>query len=111
LLFVVGTLVSVPVSAKAANIRPLGDRIIVKPVNAERGSGGIIVPDSAKDKAREGIVIGVGLGRYSDLGERIPIEVKSGDVVLFGKHSGTEVKVDGEEFLIMRESEILGLVE
>lgn len=112
LLFsVVGTVASVPGTATAANIRPLHDRVLVKRLDPERRSRGIVIPDSAKDRATQGVVIEVGPGRRSDSGERVPVDVKSGDVVLFGKYSGTEVNIDGEEFLILREDDILGFVE
>ena len=93
-------------------IRPLHDRILVKRLDAEQKTkGGIIIPDSAKEKPIEATVIAVGNGRTNDKGEVRPLEVKAGDRVLFGKYSGTEVKIDGEEHLILREEEILGVVE
>ena len=92
-------------------IRPLHDRILVKRVQEEeKTKGGIIIPDTAKEKPAEGKVIAVGNGKIADDGKRIPIEVKEGDRILFGKYSGTEVKIDGEEFLIMREDDILGII-
>ena len=109
LSFVLWTLALVPVSAEAAQIRPLADKVIVERVDKRR-SGGIIIPESAKDKAREGLVVGVGPGRNTESDVRIPVDVRVGDVVLFGKYSGTEVNIDGEEFLIMRESDILAIV-
>lgn len=93
-------------------IRPLHDRILVKRLDAEQKTkGGIIIPDSAKEKPIEATVIAVGNGRTNDKGEVRPLEVKAGDRVLFGKYSGTEVKIDGEEHLIMREEDILGIIE
>ncbi len=93
-------------------IRPLQDRIIVKRVESEeKTKGGIIIPDSAKEKPMEGKVIAVGNGKLLDNGERSKPEVKEGDRVLFGKYAGTEVKIDGEEHLILREDDILGIIE
>ena len=96
----------------ASKIRPLQDRLIVKRIKEEETSkGGIIIPDSAKEKPIEGDVIAVGNGKISDKGEVRALEVKAGDRVLFGKYSGTEVKIDGEEHLILREDDILGVIE
>ena len=93
-------------------IRPLQDRIVVKRVaEEEKTKGGIIIPDSAKEKPIEGEVIAVGLGKVSDDGKRLAPDVKKGDRVLFGKYSGTEIKIDGEETLILREDDILGVIE
>ena len=93
-------------------IRPLGDRILVKRIEEEEKSkGGIIIPDSAKEKPQEGKVVAVGKGKIADDGKVIAMEVKEGDRVLFGKYSGTEVKLDGEEHLIMREDDILGILD
>lgn len=93
-------------------IRPLQDRIIVKRLESEeKTKGGIIIPDSAKEKPMEGKVIAVGNGKLLDNGERSKPEVKEGDRVLFGKYAGTEVKIDGEEHLILREDDILGIIE
>ena len=93
-------------------IRPLQDRIIVKRLESEeKTKGGIIIPDSAKEKPMEGKVIAVGKGKLNDNGERIAPDVKAGDKVLFSKYAGTEVKIDGEEHLIMREDDILGVIE
>lgn len=93
-------------------IRPLHDRILVKRVEEEtKTKGGIIIPDTAKEKPAEGKVAAVGNGRLGDDGKRIALEVKVGDRVLFSKYGGTEVKVEGEEYLIMREDDILGIVE
>ena len=96
----------------ATNIRPLHDRVIVKRIEeGEQIRGGIIIPDSAKEKPQEGEVVAAGEGKYKEDGTRQPLDVKPGDRVLFGKYSGSEIKIDGEEFLIMREDEILGILE
>ncbi len=93
-------------------IRPLGDRVLVKRVEEEKTTkGGIIIPDTAKEKPIEGKVIAVGNGKRLENGERVGLDVKEGDRVLFGKYSGTEVKIGGEEHLILREDDILGIVE
>ncbi|HIG22858.1 co-chaperone GroES [Henriciella barbarensis] len=92
--------------------RPLHDRVLVKRVEEEaKTAGGIIIPDTAKEKPQEGEIVAVGSGARGDDNEIIPLEVKAGDRVLFGKWSGTEVKVDGQDLLIMKESDILGIVE
>ena len=91
--------------------RPLHDRVLVRRVEAEeKTAGGIIIPDSAKEKPAEGEIVAAGEGNRDDDGDRIPLDVKVGDRVLFGKWSGTEVKVDGEDLLIMKESDILGVI-
>jgi chaperonin GroES len=91
---------------------PLHDRILVRRVEeGETVQGGIIIPDSAKEKPQEGEVIAVGKGKSNDEGRVFPLDVKAGDSVLFGKYSGTEIKVDGKEFLIMREEEVLGIIK
>ncbi len=93
-------------------LRPLQDRILVQRVAEETTTkGGIIIPDTAKEKPIEGKIIAVGQGKVGDDGKRIPLEVKKGDRILFGKYGGTDVKVDGEEYLIMREDDVLGVVE
>ena len=93
-------------------IRPLHDRILVKRVDSEeKTAGGIIIPDNAKEKPMEGKVVAVGNGKVGDDGKRIALEVKKGDRILFGKYSGTEVKVSGEEYLIMREEDVLGIID
>ena len=93
-------------------LRPLQDRILVQRVEEEtKTKGGIIIPDTAKEKPAEGKVISVGNGKIGEDGKRVPLELKKGDQVLFGKYAGTEVKIDGEEYLIMREDDILGVVE
>ena len=94
------------------NIRPLQDRIIVERIEEETmTAGGIIIPDSAKEKPQEGKVVAAGKGKVTEDGKVLPLDVKVGDKVLFGKYSGTEVKLDGKEFLMMREDDILGVVE
>ena len=91
--------------------RPLHDRVVVKRIEAEeKSSGGIIIPDTAKEKPQQGEVIAVGPGGRDEAGKLIPIDVKAGDRVLFGKWSGTEVKIDGDEYLIMKESDIMGVL-
>lgn len=93
-------------------IRPLNDRLLVKRLQEEEmTAGGIIIPDSAKEKPAEGEVVAVGPGKVADSGERVAPQVKEGDMVLFSKYGGTDVKLDGEDFLIMREDDILGIVE
>lgn len=95
----------------ATKIRPLHDRVIVKRIEEEEKSkGGIIIPDSAKEKPQEGKVIAVGSGRRED-GKVIPLDLKVGDKILFGKYAGTEIKLNGEEHLILREDDVLGIVE
>lgn len=95
-----------------AKFRPLHDRLLVKRVEAATTSdGGIIIPDSAKEKPIEGVVIAVGNGKATDSGKLIPLDVKSGDKVLFGKYSATEIKVEGVEHVILREDEVLGILE
>jgi chaperonin GroES len=93
-------------------IRPLGDRILVKRIKEEeKTKGGIIIPDTAKEKPQEGIVVAVGKGKMSDEGKLLVPDVKAGDRILFGKYAGSEVKLDGEEHLILREDDILGVLE
>jgi chaperonin GroES len=93
------------------NIKPLHDRIVVKRVEEkETIRGGILIPDTAKEKPQEGEVVAVGSGKKKDDGSRVPMDVKVGDRVLFGKYSGSEIKVNGEEFLMMREEDILGIL-
>jgi chaperonin GroES len=94
------------------NVRPLHDRIIVQRLEeGEQRIGGIIIPDTAKEKPQQGKVIAVGSGKVKDDGKRIALDVKAGDLILFGKYSGQEIKLDGEEYLIMREDEVLGVIE
>jgi len=96
----------------ATKLTPLHDRIVVRRIEeAETTRGGIIIPDSAKDKPQEGEVISVGKGKSNEEGKTFPLDVKAGDRVLFGKYSGTDIKIDGEDFLIMREEEVLGILE
>ena len=93
-------------------VRPLHDRVLVKRVEAqEKAKGGIIIPDTAKEKPMEGKVIAVGAGKLDDSGKRIAMEVKVGNRVLFGKYAGTEIKIDNEEHIILREDEILGILD
>ena len=93
-------------------IRPLGDRVVVKPLpSEERTKGGIVLPDTAKEKPQEGEVIAVGTGRLLETGQRVPIDLKPGDRILFSKYAGNEVKIDDVEYLIMREADILGVIE
>ena len=93
-------------------LKPLADRVVVKVVEEEeRTKGGIVLPDTAKEKPQQGEIIAVGPGKVLDNGERLPVEVKQGDLVVFAKYGGTEVKVKGEEYLILRESDILAVLE
>jgi len=93
-------------------LRPLQDRILVKRVEEETTTkGGIIIPDTAKEKPAEGEVTAVGIGKIGEDGKRIPLEIKKGDKILFSKYGGTEVKIEGEEYLIMREDDVLGIIE
>jgi chaperonin GroES len=93
-------------------IRPLHDRILVKRVEEQEvKKGGIIIPDTAKEKPQEGKVIAAGTGKVNDDGKKIPLDVKAGDRILFGKYSGSEVKVEDEEYLILREEDVLGIIE
>jgi len=94
------------------HFRPLHDRVLVRRIDAEeKTAGGIIIPDTAKEKPQEGEVVAAGPGARNEQGQLIPIDVKAGDRVLFGKWSGTEVKIDGQDYLIMKESDLLGVVE
>ena len=96
----------------AVKVRPLHDRIIVERIEeGEQQVGGIIIPDTAKEKPQQGKVIAVGKGKIKDDGSVAPLDVQAGDTVLFGKYSGQEIKLEGDEFLIMREDEILGVIE
>ena len=97
----------------AVHIRPLHDRLIMKRIEEgeQKSAGGIIIPDTAKEKPQEGKVLAVGKGKTNDDGKTIPLDVKAGDRILFGKYSGSEIKVDGEECLILREDEVLGIIE
>jgi chaperonin GroES len=94
------------------SVRPLHDRVLVERIEeGEQKVGGIYIPDTAKEKPQQGKVVAVGNGRVTDKGEVLPLDVKTGDTILFGKYAGTEIKVDGKEYLIVREDEILGVVE
>ena len=94
------------------NVRPLHDRIIVQRLEeGEQKIGGIIIPDTAKEKPQQGKVIAVGAGKIKDDGKLVPLDVKEGDTILFGKYSGQEIKLDGDEYLIMREDEVLAVIE
>lgn len=93
------------------NIKPLADRVVIKPSDPEeKKQGGIIIPDTAKEKPQEGEIVAVGPGKVNDSGNKVEMEVKKGDRVLYGKYAGTEVTIDGQEYLIMRESDILAVV-
>jgi chaperonin GroES len=96
----------------ATNIKPLHDRVIIRRIedSTDKTAGGLFIPDTAKEKPQEGEVIAVGEGKYKEDGTRQTLDVKAGDRVLFGKYSGSEIKLDGEEFIIMREDEILGVI-
>ena len=95
----------------AINVRPLGDRVLVQPIEEkETKKGGIIIPDTAKEKPQEGSVVALGTGKVDDNGKKVEFTVKKGDKVLISKYGGTEIKVDGESYLIMREDDILGIV-
>ena len=94
------------------NVRPLHDRLIIRRIEeGEQKVGGIIIPDSAKEKPQQGEVVAAGNGKSKDDGKRIPLDVKAGDTILFGKYSGQEIKLDGENYLIMREDEVLAVVD
>jgi len=93
------------------NVKPLEDRIIVRPLEAEeKTAGGIIIPDNAKEKPQKGEIVAVGPGKVSDKGTKIEMTLKKGDKILYGKYSGTEVKIDGEDYLIVRESDVLAIL-
>jgi chaperonin GroES len=93
-------------------IQPLGDRVLIRPLEAqEKTKGGIVLPDTAKEKPQEGKVIAVGKGRVSEDGKLIPLEVKAGDKVLYGKYSGTEITIEGDEYLIVKDDDILAIVK
>lgn len=93
-------------------IRPLGERVVVKPMpSEEKTKSGIVLPDSAKEKPQEGEVVAVGSGKILETGQRVPIDLKPGDKILFSKYAGNEVKIDEVEYLIMREADILGVIE
>ncbi len=93
------------------NVKPLADRVIVRPLDAEeKTAGGIIIPDNAKEKPQKGEIVAVGEGKISDSGQKIDMSLKTGDKVLYGKYSGTEVSIEGEDYLIMRESDVLAII-
>jgi chaperonin GroES len=99
-------------TATKTKLRPLHDRILVKRIEEDEvRRGGIIIPDTAKEKPQEGKVIAVGTGKVTEDGKKIPLDVKAGDRILFGKYSGSEVKIDDEEYLIMREEDVLGILD
>ncbi len=99
-------------ASKKLNLRPLGDRVVVEPMEKEeRTASGIILPETAKEKPQEGTVLAAGPGRTDDDGKRVPMDVKVGDVVLYAKYAGTEVKIDDKKLLILKESDILAIVE
>ena len=99
-------------TATKIKIQPLGDRLIIKAAEAkEIKKSGIIIPETAKEKPQEGLVVAVGKGKTTEDGKLIPMEIKTGDTVLYGKYSGTEIKINGEEYLIMREEDVLGIVK
>jgi len=94
------------------NVKPLGDRVLVQPIEQEEvKKGGIIIPDTAKEKPQEGKIVAVGAGKRDDNGKLIPLDVKKGDRVLYSKYGGTEIKIDGKDHLIMREDDILGILD
>lgn len=93
------------------NVKPLADRVLVRPLEAEeKTAGGIIIPDNAKEKPQKGEIVAVGEGKISDSGQKIAMSLKSGDKVLYGKYSGTEISIEGEDYLIMRESDVLAVI-
>ena len=99
-------------AATAIRLRPLGDRVLVKPIEKkDEIRGGLIIPDTAKEKPQEGEIVAAGKGKIGDDGKLIPMDVKTGDKILYGKYSGTEIKIEGQEYLIMHQEDILGLVE
>jgi len=99
-------------AATAIRLKPLGDRVIVKPIEKkDEVRSGLIIPDTAKEKPQEGEIIAAGKGKIGEDGKLIPMDVKAGDKILYGKYSGTEVKLDGQEYLIMHQDDILGIVE
>ena len=99
-------------TATAIRLRPLGDRVLVKAIEKkDEVRGGLIIPDTAKEKPQEGEIIAAGKGKIGDDGKLIPMDVKAGDKILYGKYSGTEIKIEGQEYLIMHQDDILGIVE
>jgi chaperonin GroES len=109
---IAGAGIESPYGEKSMKFRPLHDRVVVRRVEGEeKTKGGIIIPDTAKEKPQEGQVIAVGPGARDESGKLVPLDVKAGDRILFGKWSGTEVKIDGEDLLIMKESDVMGVIE
>ena len=101
-----------PATATKVDIKPLGDRVVIEAVEqAPTSAGGVILPDTAKEKPQEGIILAVGPGRKTDKGELIPIELKAGDKVIYSKYSGSEIKLDGTEYLIISEKDVLAVVK
>ncbi len=101
-----------PKAEKDVKVRPLGDKVLLRRLEvAERSKGGIVIPDTAKEKAREGRIVAVGTGRRLDDGETVPFQVKKGDRVVFSSYAGTEIKLEGEDFIIMGEEDILAVLE
>jgi chaperonin GroES len=98
-------------TATMTQIRPLGDRVVVKVLKQEKTAGGIVLPETAQEKPQLGEVIAAGPGRLDDKGNRLPMDVKKGDRILFAKYAGTEVKLDGDEYLLLSEKDVLGIVE
>ncbi|HXE73724.1 MAG TPA: co-chaperone GroES [Candidatus Nitrosotenuis sp.] len=99
-------------TATVTKVRPLGERVLIKPLpQEEKTAGGVILPDTAKEKPMKGEVVAAGPGKINDKGERTPMELKVGDKVLFGKYAGTEIKIDGEDYVIMEQREVLGVFE
>ncbi|MFH1454012.1 MAG: co-chaperone GroES [Armatimonadota bacterium] len=96
---------------KNVQLKPLGDRVVIKPLPTEEVTrGGVILPDSVKEKPQEGKIVAVGTGKILENGQKVPMEVKTGDTVLYGKYSGTEIKLNGEDYLIVRENELFGII-
>ena len=96
----------------SVNIKPMADRVVVEPLEeTEEMRGGLYIPDTAKEKPQQGTVVAVGPGRRSDQGELIEVELKAGDRILYGKYSGTDIKIDGEEYMILREDEVLAVID
>jgi chaperonin GroES len=102
----------VPATATKSELKPLGDRVVVESIEqAPTSAGGVILPDTAKEKPQEGVIIAVGPGRKTDKGELIPMELKAGDKVIYSKYSGSEIKLDGKEYLIVSEKDVLAIVK
>jgi chaperonin GroES len=102
----------VPATASKTELKPLGDRVVVESIEqASTSTGGVILPDTAKEKPQEGVIIAVGPGRRTDKGDVIPMELKAGDKVIYSKYSGSEIKIDGKEYLIVSEKDVLAIVK